>query len=1583
MRTLYLKDSGNRRKEFALTTRICIENGKKLVIKEPCFPEGIPHIKRIVDSQSSFTKYYPNVEINKTWIENDKLYAEFIEGTPLSELYIEAIKNNDRAELSRLIKYHVKLMLGQNNSCKFMITDEFVKIFGQTNIFEKKPALIFTFFEAAPENIVFLGGDENRPCFIDYEWFFDFPIPVSMLKFRIAQQLSMFPDMDNIFPLDDRIKMLNCLLPFDVGYFFINKFFDNVYKEKDINFSYLNKKFEKNTLQYPDIFSYSGTLYIDTGNGYSENEKLVHSFTGNEVEIFCQIPKDTVAVRLDPVEGKGCVISNLEILSYNGVVKYEPINGFMDKAGNLVFTNTDPQIKLHGVAYWLKVKYRILLLSDFTHYKFFDKVLDDYAAAGHELDSLIAERDKLLTERENLLTERDTLTGERERLITEKNSLAADRDSVIAERDILEAARNGLITERDGLIAERSDLAARYPELTAQNCFLFFDIGSGYNEKEKQFFSFTGNEVEISSQVPKDTVAVRLDPIEGHGCVISNPEILSYNGIVKYEPINGFMDKAGNLVFTNTDPQIKLYGVAYWLKIKYKILLLSDFAHYRVLDDYVATTRERDGLVVERDGLASERDGLVAERDELVTERDGLTVAHDGLVTERDRLTEERERLAAERNSLAADRDSVIAERDTLEAERNGLITERDGLAAERNGLVAERDGLATDRKGLVIERDGLINSRSWRFTKPLREFVAFIRRNRALYLFAKGLLSLKRNGIKGTIKKIKEYYKRRKLNKQLPSIITQNGLVMDGKSFSTEIKELGGTVFCEEILNKWDADNSCKKILLVSHELNLTGAPVALHYFAENLQKTGKHPVVISPKDGSLRALLVDENIPVLICEELYVSDTIRQSASEFELVIVNTTVGAPIISTLNGTDIPVLWWIHEANASYHQTVLLAMPEHLEDNIHVYCGGSYAAVILEKYRPGYQCGQLLYYVPDYAQSLTGRVPLQINFTEGKRIFAIVGTQEERKGHDVLIQAIRMLPLDKLKMCLFVFVGRACYEPIMQSIIQICTDFPQNVQFIEELERSDLQLLYKQIDCLICASRDDPMPITVTEAMLMSKIIICSENTGSVDFLEPMNAGLIYRENSPNELAALIEFVIANRDSLSQMRGQARKTYERYFSQDAFNASVENVLHELLNKDRKPLPYNGTVSVIIPVFNAGEELRLLIELLKNQIGIDKVEIIIVDSGSKDGSAELAEELGAIVLHITQAEFSHSYARNLGAKNATGEYLLFMTQDALPTGVNWISSLIQPVLHDHAVAVSCRQIPKPGCDLLGRVSVWSHNKFLGIHQSDRILSLPKQTDYNSLRTNAQLDDVACLIRKDISMQFLYRGDYAEDLDLGIRLIQAGYRLSLLSSVQVIHSHTRPAVYHLKRCLVDSLGLKKIFSDFPLREIDAQAAVNSILTAYCTTIYLVNYMIETNEILESFSDFCRRIEQRYSNVLLIIQKMRLNKIDELPEKGKNPFDMGIQIFIQKLLACCNNVAYDPVLAADQLYYITSVIRSYLKARKEEFTPKFKEDICDLLVKNFGVLTGGVLAAYVAGNPNEKNSLTNLISEYSTGV
>lgn len=243
-------------------------------------------------------------------------------------------------------------------------------------------------------------------------------------------------------------------------------------------------------------------------------------------------------------------------------------------------------------------------------------------------------------------------------------------------------------------------------------------------------------------------------------------------------------------------------------------------------------------------------------------------------------------------------------------------------------------------------------------------------------------------------------------------------------------------------------------------------------------------------------------------------------------------------------------------------------------------------------------------------------------------------------------------------------------------------------------------------------------------------------------------------------------------------------------------------------------PLDARISVVIPTLNAGEELRWLMLKLFAQKAVREVEVVVVDSGSSDGTPELARSLGARVVTITPAEFSHSHARNLGADHASGDWLVFMVQDACPIGEHWLHGLLRYLL-DHAgqgvVAASCAEFPRSDSDLMYDCNVATHYRFLGCLHDDRIGRLQGQ-DHMALRSQGQLSDVACMVARPLFMRYRYRGDYAEDLDLGIRLLQDGHRVAMLASVKVIHSHNRPAWYYLKRSFVDVVFLVGLFPDF---------------------------------------------------------------------------------------------------------------------------------------------------------------------------
>lgn len=767
--------------------------------------------------------------------------------------------------------------------------------------------------------------------------------------------------------------------------------------------------------------------------------------------------------------------------------------------------------------------------------------------------------------------------------------------------------------------------------------------------------------------------------------------------------------------------------------------------------------------------------------------------------------------------------------------------------------------------------------------------------------------------------------------------------------------------------------------VILFSHEFDLTGAPIALLEFAHTLKKMGKCPLVVTLKAGVLGAECQKKSIPFVVVPNDLMDDFIEKTYSCYGLVVVNTIVNAPIISKLNGKNISVIWWIHEAEISYTPEILLEMPDYVADNIRICCVGRRAETTLLKYRPNYKNISHLYYtIPDNRRSNL------IGSNGGKTIFASVGMISTRKAQDVLCEAITLLPFEYIEKSLFYIVGYPGNIFINNQLLTLERMFPNNVKVFGELSPKDVSKIYDEMDCLICSSKDDPMPIVVTEAFSRSKLVICSENAGSANLIREMNSGIVYDNNSPKQLMQCIKRVLDNKsENFTEERKNARKTYEKYFTDKVFKNNIRMLLSDSLQNK----PADGIVSVIIPTFNGGDDVKNLLANLKLQTGLSGIEIIVVDSESTDGTDSYAENHGAKVIRIKQKDFSHSYARNLGVENTKGKYILFMTQDALPYDNQFIIKLLQPLLHNKAVAASCQQIPRSTCDLFGRIQSYEYSIFMDALKRDRILSMPENQDYSSLRINAQLDDVSCIIKKDIFILYKYRRNYAEDLDLGLRLISDGHKLAFLSSVKVVHSHTRSAFYYLKRSLVNEINLNDILPQ-ERKKISKAAVINQIITAY----FFMDYLFKNTDILFeccSGKDFKEKYEEIILNANAKIKKYNTRALKSMIEQPVAPIGADLQKMLKCLLRhnSQKNIKFDLILSQNQTNFVNIILDFYLKKlgmtfTKENYSERI-DNILDSYVKYFGQTIGFLFADYLMGAHGADTAFDKFLKGYMVGV
>lgn len=282
-------------------------------------------------------------------------------------------------------------------------------------------------------------------------------------------------------------------------------------------------------------------------------------------------------------------------------------------------------------------------------------------------------------------------------------------------------------------------------------------------------------------------------------------------------------------------------------------------------------------------------------------------------------------------------------------------------------------------------------------------------------------------------------------------------------------------------------------------------------------------------------------------------------------------------------------------------------------------------------------------------------------------------------------------------------------------------------------------------------------------------------------------------------------------------------------------------IHPLAVPDPAKFSFQKTVplirkklSVVIPTKNAGPDFRFVLKKLKAQKGLQDSEIIVVDSGSTDGTLDIARKEGAKVLEIPPASFNHAFSRNRGAEQATGDYVLFMVQDAIPLTDRWLWEMAKTLEGNDVVAVSCAEFPRSGCDLFYRWLSWSHYRALNLHK-DRILAWDEScSSYLGLRSNSQISNIAALVKRDVFNKYEFTKKYAEDLDLGMRLIRDGHKIAFLYSTRILHSHNRTAYYFLKRAYVDNRFLAENFPDhvYPTVE-DKERLFRDIASLYFRT------------------------------------------------------------------------------------------------------------------------------------------------------
>jgi len=217
------------------------------------------------------------------------------------------------------------------------------------------------------------------------------------------------------------------------------------------------------------------------------------------------------------------------------------------------------------------------------------------------------------------------------------------------------------------------------------------------------------------------------------------------------------------------------------------------------------------------------------------------------------------------------------------------------------------------------------------------------------------------------------------------------------------------------------------------------------------------------------------------------------------------------------------------------------------------------------------------------------------------------------------------------------------------------------------------------------------------------------------------------------------------------------------------------------------------VSVVMRSFNEAWAIGETIQQLFNQDFEGEIELIVIDSGSSDGSIEIIEKSArARLIQIPLGTYIPGVVLNQGAREAAHDWIVYLNADATPVGRDWLVNLLEPCVSNPKFgAAFSRQIPRPDC-----LAVFAHDydRCFGPQRESKdwehFFSMVSSVTHRSVLAEVP-------IREDLQ--------YAEDDEWTRRLVKAGYEIPYAIDSVAMHSHNYTLQQSYKRSFGDAKAM----------------------------------------------------------------------------------------------------------------------------------------------------------------------------------
>ncbi|MBT63170.1 MAG: glycosyl transferase family 2 [Puniceicoccaceae bacterium] len=279
----------------------------------------------------------------------------------------------------------------------------------------------------------------------------------------------------------------------------------------------------------------------------------------------------------------------------------------------------------------------------------------------------------------------------------------------------------------------------------------------------------------------------------------------------------------------------------------------------------------------------------------------------------------------------------------------------------------------------------------------------------------------------------------------------------------------------------------------------------------------------------------------------------------------------------------------------------------------------------------------------------------------------------------------------------------------------------------------------------------------------------------------------------------------------------------------------------------KPIP--DSITLVMRSYNEAWAIEDTLKAVFSQDYAGEIELIVIDSGSTDGSHEIIQSYQPKEFIILEpGSYVPGKVLNQGFQLASHEWVVFLNSDATPKDDQWLQQLLQAAVNTPKLgAAFSRQVARDDCE-----AVFAHDY-------DRCFGPKRESD----QWEHFFSMVSCVAQKSVWQQYPLREDlqYAEDDEWTRRMKEAGYATRLVVESVIIHSHNYTPEQSYKRAKGDAIAVAQA-GNVPSMSLTWFAGV--FLPALKDSIKDFQYCLQRHRLREVPHAFRVRYQQRRGRI-----------------------------------------------------------------------------------------------------------------------